>query len=411
MARNSNDGKRSTPNRRATKQPAFLFFTGDWKKDPALGKCSPATRGIWIEALASMHDSDGCGWLSGTISELAQTCRCSTEAMLEAVRELRAKGAATVLRAGESSPLPGLPPGVPHWTSTMECAAEYATEAPSQRRDFGLSPADVVTLINRRMYRTYSIRKWAAHRQKEKYSRDKRRRSHVGDQSDSPSDLTTPSSFAFSIDRGSGDPLGSGAPSDQPSCPTLPNVDASLPGVPQAPRSVACDLGRASPKVMAIVDKHLDAALTVFRALTAARQRVRPRSSLKPSYDALAGIAARLDAGRTVKECLLVVAVYEAEVRSNPTAWRYFDAVSPWRPENFERTIARGDTLDVVATEDPATPSDRAAYPYRMPDGSPWPREIQRLVEELPPDAARRKIEFLRSAEPFRFDEQGNAKC
>jgi hypothetical protein len=76
------------------KMPAFMFYPGDWKKDPNLSKCSPATRGIWIDLICAMHDGGRTGTLTGTVAELAQICRCTRAEMRHALAELgRAKTA------------------------------------------------------------------------------------------------------------------------------------------------------------------------------------------------------------------------------------------------------------------------------------------------------------------------------
>ena len=54
------------------KQPAFQFYTGDWLKDPALQACSTATRGIWINLLANMWESNPRGEIHGTVSEIVR---------------------------------------------------------------------------------------------------------------------------------------------------------------------------------------------------------------------------------------------------------------------------------------------------------------------------------------------------
>ena len=78
------------------KLPAFQFYTGDWLKDPALSMCLPATRGIWIDAIASMHENGRSGTLSGTPCQLARVLRCDESALMAAIVDLRATGAATV---------------------------------------------------------------------------------------------------------------------------------------------------------------------------------------------------------------------------------------------------------------------------------------------------------------------------
>jgi hypothetical protein len=75
--------------RPAPKLPAFLFYPGDWKKDPQLRKCSLAARGAWIELLLAMHENGRTGIVSGTVEELAQICGCNARAMRRALDELK----------------------------------------------------------------------------------------------------------------------------------------------------------------------------------------------------------------------------------------------------------------------------------------------------------------------------------
>ena len=46
------------------KRPAFQFYPADWRKDPALSTCSFAARGLWIELMCVMHESDRYGVLA-----------------------------------------------------------------------------------------------------------------------------------------------------------------------------------------------------------------------------------------------------------------------------------------------------------------------------------------------------------
>jgi hypothetical protein len=82
------------------KQPGFYLYTGDWKKDPAVTACSPATRGIWIDLLCAMHDSDSGGTLSGTREQLARIGRCSPAEVAAALDELSSTGAAEIAYSG-----------------------------------------------------------------------------------------------------------------------------------------------------------------------------------------------------------------------------------------------------------------------------------------------------------------------
>lgn len=103
-------------------------------------------------------------------------------------------------------------------------------------------------------------------------------------------------------------------------------------------------------KQQRIVDKHLTTALLVLDGLNAARLRLRPSSRvIRPSYTSLGGIAARLASGRTLEDCLHVVAVGEAECGRKSSSFDWFDAVTPWRPENFEKRAAMDPGAHAVA--------------------------------------------------------------
>lgn len=45
------------------KRPAFQFYPADYRKDPALSSCSLAARGLWVELMCVMHESDRYGVL------------------------------------------------------------------------------------------------------------------------------------------------------------------------------------------------------------------------------------------------------------------------------------------------------------------------------------------------------------
>lgn len=48
---------------RSTKLPAFQFYPGDWRKDPGVQSLDYFERGVWVELLCLMHESDMPGRL------------------------------------------------------------------------------------------------------------------------------------------------------------------------------------------------------------------------------------------------------------------------------------------------------------------------------------------------------------
>jgi hypothetical protein len=77
-------------------RPAFQFYPGDWRKDPCLRMCSPATRGIWIDLLCMIHESETGFSVTGTIAQLSRACGCTPEEMASAIDELDDTNTATV---------------------------------------------------------------------------------------------------------------------------------------------------------------------------------------------------------------------------------------------------------------------------------------------------------------------------
>jgi hypothetical protein len=86
-----------------------------------------------------------------------------------------------------------------------------------------------------------------------------------------------------------------------------------------------------------------DLAGQVLEALNASRKRVLPGArALRSIPSNTEQIMARLKEGSTVEECLHVIAVTEAEVRKKPDeSGQWFDAVTPFRRENFGRKLGR----------------------------------------------------------------------
>lgn len=82
-----------------SKLPGFFFYCGDWLKDPALRRCSPAARGVWIDMLCLMFECEDRGVLSAggvpwSDEEVAAAVSGDTTANLACIRELIAKGVA-----------------------------------------------------------------------------------------------------------------------------------------------------------------------------------------------------------------------------------------------------------------------------------------------------------------------------
>jgi hypothetical protein len=80
------------------KLPWRGFFPSDWLSDTGVRKCSPATKGIWIDRLCLMWQNGATGESIGTIEQLRREQGCSDCEMEAAIRELIETRTADVFR-------------------------------------------------------------------------------------------------------------------------------------------------------------------------------------------------------------------------------------------------------------------------------------------------------------------------
>jgi hypothetical protein len=83
------------------KLPYLPLYTGDWLKDSALTRCTPAARGVWIDLLCVMHDDNRSGEVRGTIDEVARLARCTADELSHALTDIQNKRAAEVVQRGD----------------------------------------------------------------------------------------------------------------------------------------------------------------------------------------------------------------------------------------------------------------------------------------------------------------------
>ena len=63
------------------KRPSFQFYVSDWQSNNKLRRCSHAEKGIWLDVMCLMHDSEEYGILRWPLKEVAQ-------AVLKAMKNL-----------------------------------------------------------------------------------------------------------------------------------------------------------------------------------------------------------------------------------------------------------------------------------------------------------------------------------
>ena len=131
--------------------------------------------------------------------------------------------------------------------------------------------------------------------------------------------------------------VGHAPPPPTPTAPSLPGLD---PGTQEKPRKapMAKSATASNPEIETL-------AVGLLAELSEAIRRVRPTArTLKPLESNLAHIRDRLIEGHSADDVRHVIAIYEAEAQHNPTTLHYFGPVTPFRAENFARTLPR--TLD-----------------------------------------------------------------
>jgi predicted GIY-YIG superfamily endonuclease len=87
------------------KLPGFMFYPGDWLKDPALRRCSKAAKGVWIDAICLLFEceergifaTDGEAW---TLEDIARDIGGDTSENVACLRELLSKKVAKFTRDG-----------------------------------------------------------------------------------------------------------------------------------------------------------------------------------------------------------------------------------------------------------------------------------------------------------------------
>lgn len=133
------------------KRPSFQFYPADWRNNGKLRRCSWAARGVWIEVIGLLHDSDIYGVLHWTSKEIGQ----AIGAPVGAIKELIDKGVLKGCDSGECEayvyrPRSGRkdgdpvelvrPQDGPVWFSTRLVRDEYLREVRGQTTAFKPSP-------------------------------------------------------------------------------------------------------------------------------------------------------------------------------------------------------------------------------------------------------------------------------
>jgi hypothetical protein len=130
------------------RRPSFQFYPADWRNNANLRRCSPAARGIWVDVMCVLHDSDEYGVVRWPLIDLANSANAPIKLVRELVEKSVLKGGDKVVampfiyvpRSGRKNgdPVTLLPtqPG-PLWYSSRMVKDEYVRTIRGEASRFG----------------------------------------------------------------------------------------------------------------------------------------------------------------------------------------------------------------------------------------------------------------------------------
>lgn len=130
------------------KRPAFQFYPSDWRNNANLRRCSPAARGVWVDIMCVLHDSDEYGIVRWPLIDLSNASNAPMKLIRELVEKSVLKGHDKRLEApyiytprsgrcdGEPVTLIGIQDG-PVWYSSRMVRDEYVRTIRGESTRFG----------------------------------------------------------------------------------------------------------------------------------------------------------------------------------------------------------------------------------------------------------------------------------
>lgn len=129
------------------KRPAFQFYPADWRNNAKLRRCSPAARGVWVDILCLLHDTDEYGVLRWPLKDVIQAAGAPPALVRELVDKGVLKGADRDAEAYVFRPTHGgkngepvtlvAPMGGPVWYSSRFVRDEYVRQRRGASTHFG----------------------------------------------------------------------------------------------------------------------------------------------------------------------------------------------------------------------------------------------------------------------------------
>lgn len=135
------------------RRPSFQFYPADWRNNANLRRCSPAARGIWIDVICVLHDSDEYGMVRWPLNDLANAANAPIKLVRELVEKSVLKGHdKTVDRPFIYTPRTGRKDGPPVtliptqagpvWYSSRMVKDEYVRTVRGESTRFSEEPKD-----------------------------------------------------------------------------------------------------------------------------------------------------------------------------------------------------------------------------------------------------------------------------
>ncbi len=132
------------------RRPSFQFYPGDWSSNTNLRRCTHEEKGLWLDILCLMHDSEEYGILRWELSEIAQAIgsqrakvqRLVDKGVMKGADDNYEEGFIFVPRSGRKSGSPvvliGRQSG-PIWFSSRMVRDEYVRQNAGKSTRFGAS--------------------------------------------------------------------------------------------------------------------------------------------------------------------------------------------------------------------------------------------------------------------------------
>jgi hypothetical protein len=166
--------------------------------------------------------------------------------------------------------------------------------------------------------------------------------SETNQDQDQEKDLRSGSGSSGGVQRGAADfsptstPAPASAPAAEPVVGSQPEPQEATPGPKKRGRKP-----KVAQEQKSALSIHRDVAERLWKLQGELRAQVPGLRILKLDDHKLAQVACRLAEGATEDDAKHVLQVYAADAKKNPDQAQWFNGVTNWRRENFERTLGK----------------------------------------------------------------------